>query len=182
MVRLRDAALLTLMAGTLTPRPASACDQVPQAAPIPPDTLRLHALLTRMHDRGFVRIGVTNEPRIHGRYAGLVGDTIVPRTGETDHRLPVATIDSVWLRQRPIAANAVHVGLVGGLLAATLTLLGTFHFSCHGTLINPFAPPNLDCKATAGAIGRAAGLGSFAGALLGAAIGAEFPHWRLRFP
>ncbi len=192
MVRLRGAVLLIAAAGTLTGRlaglqapilPLSTGNEVPRSAPVPRDTVRLRALLMRIHDQASLRVGVSGRSRISGRYADIVGDTIVLLTTATQERLPLASIDSLWARQQPIAPRAVRGALVGGLLAAVHTLIRTLHVSCHSppsTLFDLFPSPA--CRTTVGNVGRATALGALAGAAVGAAIGKAFPRWRLRFP
>src|SRR5258705_12329495 len=62
-------------------------------------------------------------PRISGRYAGMVGDTMLldARTGPAQVRMVV--FDSLWTRHRPIVANALRGAAVGALLGGAYRLL-----------------------------------------------------------
>jgi len=121
-------------------------------------------------------------PRISGRYAGMVGDTMLldATTGPAHVRMVV--FDSLWTRHRPIVANALRGAAVGALLGGAYRLARTARVTCHPEVTPFFDYPLPICQGTAGNIGR----GMLAGALIGAAarvaVGELFPKWKLRFP
>jgi len=121
-------------------------------------------------------------PRISGRYAGMVGDTMLLDASTGPAHVRMVVFDSLWTRHRPRVANALRGAAVGALLGGAYRLVRTARVSCHADDTSFFDYPWPICQGTAGNVGR----GMLAGALIGAAarvaVGELFPKWKLRFP
>jgi len=77
-------------------------------------------------------------PRISGRYAGMVGDTMLLEASTGPAQVRMVVFDSLWTRHRPIVANALRGAAVGALVGGAYRLVRTARVSCH-----PEATPSL---------------------------------------
>jgi hypothetical protein len=189
MARWHQRLLLSVAGGMLTMQLAgqqlpfaslqAAGGGVPRNTPFA-DTARLHRLLIGLSDDATVRVRIADGPRLIGRYRGPVGDAFVLRTGGAEERMRQTLIDSLWTRERPIVSTAVRSGALVALVRAAIALGRTFRVACRPGALGQAPFP--DCRATAGNVGHAAAVGGLMGTALGAAIGAAFPTWKLRFP
>jgi len=145
-------------------------------------SVALTRLLTRMHPGTAVRVATAGGPRVSGRFAGMLGDTVLLHTASGLDRLPATRIDSVWTRDPSLAVHTLRGAGVGALLATIVTVARSFRGSCHqSTLASPTFPfPN--CSATLGNLGRAAITGAALGGVGAGSVAIMFPKWPLRFP
>lgn len=121
----------------------------------------------RLHPGQAVRIRLQNGQRFKARLAAVDSTPPQLRFAGPQSPVPVAAIDSIWLRKRAAGTGALIGGIVGGAGLAALGAdvcigLGEGSFgSCGGTVI------------IVGLVGAAGG------ALLGAGIGSLVTRWRL---
>lgn len=109
--------------------------------------------------------------RMTGRLIALGGGEARLETSAGASAVPLAGIDSIWVRGRSTRAGVLVGASVGavasavfvGLLAAAVCEYECENAGAHGAVVG-------------------FGLGAAGGALVGAAIGAAIPRWRLRFP
>lgn len=117
-----------------------------------------------------VRLG-SDGARATGRLLALAGGTATLQSADATVSVPLAGVDSIWVRGRATKTGAIvgaSVGAIGTAVFVGWLAAGLCEVDCEG----------------AGARGALVGfgLGAVGGGLVGAAIGAAIPKWRLRFP
>ena len=146
------------------------------------DAAGLYATLSHINDGAVVRVRVAAGPLLSGRYAGIVGDTMVLRPSGAATRLSTAALDSVWTRHRPVVSKGIQGMLLGALLGSVWELAATLKGSCHSTSVASARFPYPACHFNAGHVGRSAARWAAVGGAAGIALGVAFPVWELRFP
>src|SRR5712692_3108040 len=114
------------------------------------DAAGLRATLSHINDGAVVRVRVAAGPLLRGRYAGIVGDTMVLAPSGAGRRLSTASLDSVWMRQRPVVSKGIQGVLLGALLGGVWELAGTLNGSCHSTSFSSSRFPYPACPFNAG--------------------------------
>jgi len=116
------------------------------------DAAGLRATLSHINDGVVVRVRVAAGPVLSGRYAGIVGDTMVLGPSGAATRLSTASLDSVWTRHRPVVSKGIQGVLLGALLGGLWELAATLNASCHSTSLSssrfpyPPEPPVTRCR------------------------------------
>jgi hypothetical protein len=146
------------------------------------DAAGLRAALSHIDDGVVVRVRVAAGPVLSGRYAGIVGDTMVLGPSGAGTRLSTASLDSVWTRHRPVVSKGIQGVLLGALLGGVWELAATLNASCHSTSFSSSRFPYPACHFNAGNVGRIVARWAAVGGATGAGLGVAFPVWRLRFP
>jgi hypothetical protein len=124
--------------------------------------------LGRLQPGQVVRVRAVGTPRFVTRLGGASGDGASGLFAHAEIPVDVASVDSVWVRDR-----ATWTGAIVG--AAVMTPVG---FLGWGILCE--AADDDGCASWGLVAGLAMGTGA-AGALLGAGVGALIPRWRLRY-
>jgi len=123
-----------------------------------------------------VRLTVNGVGRVDGRYRRVTPDSVVIETKGGEVPFAVASVDSVWTRHRPFAEGAEAGAIFGGV---GFGIVGAFWGTVAADALRPLgATRRLAIEVTLVAAGEGAVLGGAAGA----AVGALFPGWRLRYP
>ncbi len=127
-------------------------------------------LESRLRRTPTVRLGADGA-RVTGRLIALGGGGASLETALGPRVVPLASIDSIWIRGRATKTGLL-IGAGAGAVVAAVFL---------GTVVP--AVCETDCEHA----GRDAALAGFAigavgGGLLGAAVGTAFPKWRRRYP
>lgn len=120
-----------------------------------------------------VRLALASAETVRGRCDGFAGGRLVVRRGVDEWLVPVAEIDSVWVR----GFGARHGDLIGGIVGG-VALGGAAVFVFNGICDAPSG-----CGGdtlTAGAL--AAFIGYFTGSLFGGMIGRTVDGWDRRYP
>lgn len=156
----RAYAVIGVLAVTLALRPSAA------QAPAHPDSATF-AALARLGPGKRVRLHSRDLGRLEGRVVASSPATLTLNAGDQPTEVPVATVDSLWVRGTAAKAGAI-VGAIPGAVAGVLM----------GVIAN-----DLGCKDDGGdpcpeAIPLLAALGAAGGGLLGALVGAAIPRWR----
>jgi hypothetical protein len=142
------------------------------------DAAGLRVVLSHINDGAALRVRVAAGPRLSGRYAGILGDTMFLGSSGGATRLRTAALDSLWMRQRPIVSKGIRGALIGALLGGVVGLARSLRASCHTSeIVYP------TCRWwSVGSLARSAAKGAVIGGAAGSALGVAFPVWRLRFP
>jgi hypothetical protein len=128
------------------------------------------ALQPLVERRQVIRLRAENAEVI-GRLQALAGGAATLETTHGTRSVPLALVDSAWVRHRSTWTGALIGGIAGGVAGAVFVGLlasAACEYECE----------NIGLEG--GLVGLA--LGGAGGALVGAAIGAAIPRWRLRFP
>ncbi len=125
---------------------------------------RLDTVISRLRPGQTIRVTSRDflGGRAEGRLAGIQDGVLRLQPADSPD-IPLAGIDSVWVRGRATVKGAI----VG---AVVLGVTGYLVVNCSG---------QNDCPGYQGPAGAAAGLAG--GALVGALIGAAIPRWRPRY-
>ncbi len=149
--------------------------------------VRLSGLSPDLHSGAVVRLvivggggpGGRGGPRISGRYAGMVGDTLL--LDESAH-VGLVVFDSLWTRHRPIVLNALRGAMVGAVVGGGYGLVRSVRVSCKSGSLTSHYFPWPDCRGRVGNIGRDALAGAVIGAAARVVLGEVFPKWKRQFP
>lgn len=128
------------------------------------------ALQPMAERRQVIRLRAANA-EITGRLQALADGAATLETPHGTRTVPLASVDSAWVRHRATGTGALIGGIAGGVAGALfigLLAAAACEYECE----------NIGLEG--GLVGLA--LGGAGGALVGAAIGAAIPRWRLRFP
>ena len=128
------------------------------------------ALQPQAERRQVIRLRAENA-EITGRLQALAGGAATLETPHGIRSVPLASVDSAWVRHRATGTGALIGGIAGGVAGAVyvgLLAAAACEYECDNVGLE------------GGLVGLA--LGGAGGALVGAAIGAAIPRWRLRFP
>ncbi len=161
-------AALTLVAMTMAgvlPRQAGGQQPSDSAA-------RRDAVVQSLNPGQRIRIRAAALPLLEGSFVRRENSTLLLRQDTVPARIRIPEIERLWVRGRATKTGAIIGGAVG--LAAGLA---------YGYLIGEVICDDPDCQANdAAAIGGLGAAGLISGALVGGAVGAAIPKWRLRFP
>lgn len=125
----------------------------------------LDAAVHRLRPGQMIRVRTLDQGRAEGRLLTLQDNVLrLQRDGSPD--VPVANIESLWVRGRATATGAIVGGLALGL---------TFGYVATGVCNDEG-----DCGGVEVPAATAVGLAG--GALVGGLIGAAIPKWKLRYP
>ena len=139
------------------------------AAPLPAQSID-QALQPMVERKQVIRLRAGNA-EITGRLHTLAGGAATLETALGSRTVPLASVDSAWVRHRATGTGALIGGIAGGVAGAVfigLLAAAACEYECNNVGLE------------GGLVGLA--LGGAGGALVGAAIGAAIPRWRLRFP
>ncbi len=128
------------------------------------------AVLTRLQAGQMVRARTVDGRRIEARLSAIDRDPLTLRLLGHEAPLPVASIDSLWVRGRATKTGAIVGALAGVPLVAIYAGV-----SCTSDVLvyHGFC--------AAGPIILAGLAGAAGGALIGTAVGAAIPKWRLAY-
>ena len=156
---------------------AAATRAVAAQVPAPGDTAaRVNAIalaLARVKPRTPVRVRLVNRAQRAGPIVSSDAASLVVGPymgyGDAETTIPLATIDTLWVRGTMAKRGLLYGGAIGLLAGAAsgnldANLCPGSHSGCPGDRI------------VAGVVGGAAG------ALVGWVIGSSLPHWTVRFP
>ena len=138
-----------------------------------PDTSAITSALWTDCPGAEVRLALASAETVRGRCDGLAGGRLVVRRGVNEWLVPVAEIDSAWVR----GFGARHGDLIGGIVGG-VALGGAAMFVGNG-LCDAASGCGSDTLA-AGAL--AAFIGYFSGSLIGGIIGRTVNGWDRRYP
>lgn len=128
------------------------------------------ALAPQLERRAVVRLRA-EQALVAGRLESLAGGLATLETDRGSRSIPLASVDSAWVRHRSTGTGALIGGIVGGIAGAIfvgVVAAGVCEFECENAGLE------------GGVVGLA--IGGAGGVLVGAAIGAAIPRWRLRWP
>jgi len=152
-------ALVVLVVGVFLPSALSA-----QAT----DTERDSAV-ARLRTGQRVRISADGMQRLVGRAGVASNDTLDFAQDDAVRRIPIAAIDTLWVR-----GHATTTGLlIGGAFGAVFGGLA----GAYGAGLCEY-----DCSETGTSVLAGSLLGAAAGAGVGALVGAVIPKWKRRYP
>lgn len=137
---------------------------------------RLGAAVAALRVGAPIRVA-TSGARADGQFLGATFDSLVMSGGTAGHHLPLAAVDTLWLRDRATRRGAVIGAVTGGLGLALFVAV------VAGSICQTPA----ECRAGGRAgvplvIGGGFVLGAGGGALLGAAVGSVTHRWRRLYP
>ena len=125
-----------------------------------------------------VRVARRGLPTRVGAAVGMYNDQFVLLDGRATDSLPIASINSAWVRHTNIE-NGLLVGMGAGAFIG-------FFIAGEAQKRRAYAGKSdcsiMDMGSCVGAWAVGAGAGALVGAALGAVVGAVFPRWQRRFP
>jgi len=158
--------IIALASAFIVARPALHAQMATAREPVDP---RLITVVQNLPERPVLRVS-----SLHGYTEGTLSvatrANLTLRRGEESRTVPVATIDSVWMRQRSAARGAGAGFAIGALTAGAFafTAIGMCEGECEGAI--PLA------------VLFSLGVGGGAGALIGGLAGSTVHHWERRYP
>jgi hypothetical protein len=135
-------------------------------AQTPGDIASREASVEALRTGAWVRVAAAPLGRIEGRVVAHTATELVLSVEEGPSRIPLAGVDTLWVRGKATRTGA----LVGGLLGTGLGILIATQAVEEGET------PGADWV---GAFGLG---GALVGGSLGAALGSAFPRWDRRYP
>jgi hypothetical protein len=114
-----------------------------------------------------VRFAVPDLGRVQGYVSGVSGSHVALRTDGQSRFIPLAGIDTLWIRARATKAGAI----VGGILG-----LG------GGVFLGAIADALCESSCQGSATVSVGIVGTLAGAGVGALIGSAIPRWKKVYP
>jgi hypothetical protein len=150
---------------------ALASQVIPTVAP-PSNDARKASVMSQLAPRARIRVATSDRGVIEGRYTRVESESLVLYSVGSRHaaRIPLAQIDTLWIRTRDHGKGFFMGALIGGAVGASGVALLAYSIT-HATREACNCVP-----VVAGTVGVSA----FIGGVIGAATG--WPGWHQRWP